>query len=124
MAFFRVQSGGSLSETVLWTNSAPTSYIYGYPELSQSMDNFDYLKFYYRPVGSSATEETLYVKVSEFKNSTAYHCPAFYGYTTVGWARPVLMYDNGLYFSQCLALNTAAGRGDGLCVPTKICGCS
>ena len=57
-----------LTETTLWTNSSPTSnFAYQTVSLSDSMDNYDFLAFYWRISTSNASETHLIIPVSEFK---------------------------------------------------------
>ena len=62
--------GGGMSETVLWTNSNPTSdYTSGTVTLSQDMDNFKYLAFVWRTSKENATLMSAIYSVEDVKKS-------------------------------------------------------
>jgi len=64
------QQGGS-TETVLWTNNSPTSTFAGQTiTLSDSLDNYTYVKIKYRISTSVSTESSAIVPVSEFVHMT------------------------------------------------------
>lgn len=64
------QQGGS-TETVLWTNNSPTSSFSGQTiTLSNSLDNYTYVKIKYRISTSVSTESSVIVPVSEFVRMT------------------------------------------------------
>lgn len=62
-------NGGTLSETVLWTNSSPTSSFEGQTvTLSDDIDNYTYLKFTFIPTTSNTTDEiSIIYSVDDFK---------------------------------------------------------
>ena len=61
--------GGKQTETVLWTNSAPTSnFADQNVTLSDSMSNYDYLKFTYKKATNNATSTSAVFSVSDVKN--------------------------------------------------------
>lgn len=60
-----------LSETVLWTNSNPTSTFVGAAIAEIGVDNYTYLKITFRFSASNSHENSYIVKVSEFKNATS-----------------------------------------------------
>lgn len=64
--------GGMLKETVLWTNPSPTSSMLNQTRvtLSQSIMNFEYIKFYARISTSNSKETALMVSASDFQNMT------------------------------------------------------
>ena len=75
MAYIRANSGSGsdLSETTLWTNSSPTTGISlgTLLNLSQSMTNFKYLRFYWRySVTNEGTIRSVIIAVSDMKNCT------------------------------------------------------
>lgn len=65
--------GGSLKETVLWTNSAPTSAFTGQNvNLSQDIDNFKYISIKYRAsTSSTSTEISFMVSSADLKKSVS-----------------------------------------------------
>ena len=64
--------GATQTETVLWTNSAPTN---NFSEqtvtLAETINNYDYLKFTFLRTKSSSDTISVVVAVSEFKKSVA-----------------------------------------------------
>ena len=57
MALFRCGANAGMSETVLWTNPAPTTNMTSTTiTLSQSISNFDFVKLYWRVSTSNNTE--------------------------------------------------------------------
>ena len=68
-----IGGGGSseLQETVLWTNSSPTSsFANQVVTLSDDIDNYDYIKFYFRVSTSYSATQNVMAPVSDFKNMT------------------------------------------------------
>lgn len=56
------------TETTLWTNNSPTSNFSAQTvTLSQDIDNFTYLRVYFRPSTTNTTEASVMVPVSDFK---------------------------------------------------------
>ncbi len=123
--------GGSMSETVLWTNSNPTTAFAGQAvSLSQSINNFKYLKFtFYNGTSDTVLSESV-ISVEEFKkmtNDTSYNnfyrfsSPAYY-YTNVGWVR-LLFYsgDTSVNFSTVYKVNNS-GTATNLLIPHQIIG--
>lgn len=71
MALIRPIPTSGIKRSALWSNGSPTTSIDSATTitLSESMDNFDYLEFTYRPSTSTATPEvSIMVSVDEFKN--------------------------------------------------------
>ena len=67
MAFIRC-GGGGVSETTLWTNSSPSSSLSGGDvTLSQSIANFDLLKFEFNYSTSDSQNLITYVDVPTFR---------------------------------------------------------
>ena len=67
----RTKGGGNLKETVLWTNSAPTSSFSAQNvPLSDSIDNYDYIKVAYRRTGVSPNDGIVnaIMSVEDFKD--------------------------------------------------------
>lgn len=85
MALFpcNVGGGGTLSETVLWTNPSPTaSFAAQTITLSSDINNFKYLKIVYKLSTSNNTESYAIYAVDEFKNmiiGVGYACGAISG---------------------------------------------
>ncbi len=71
MALFpcNVGGGGTLSETVLWTNPTPTaSFAARTITLSSDINNFKYLKIVHKLSTSNNTESSVMYAVDDFKN--------------------------------------------------------
>lgn len=71
MALFpcNVGGGGTLSETVLWTNPSPTASFAGQTiTLSSDINNFKYLKIVCKLSTSNNTESSVMYAVDDFKN--------------------------------------------------------
>ena len=65
MALIRANTsggGGSLTETLLWTNTAPTTAISSATDytLSDDIDKYTFIKLVYRRTTTNATEYTMY----------------------------------------------------------------
>lgn len=73
MAFIPMKSGGggAMSETVLWTNSSPTSSFSAQAvTLSDDMNNYTYLKVCWRMSTSDSTSMYILIPVAEFVSYT------------------------------------------------------
>ncbi|MCR5451961.1 MAG: hypothetical protein K6F00_04965 [Lachnospiraceae bacterium] len=67
------KGGGSLTETDLWTNSAPSSaWASSSITLSQSISNFTFIKIYYKPTKDSSNTDinAICVEVEALKKMT------------------------------------------------------
>ena len=63
--------GGGMSEKVLWTNANPTSSFNASAcSLSESVDNFDYIKVLYRVSTSNSTQGSALWPVATIKTSS------------------------------------------------------
>lgn len=135
MPMVRVSNGGTLSETVLWTN--PNGYSADFTgstvALSQSMSNFKYLKFYYT-AAKAGTGQSTWPEVS-----VIYEVDVFKTFTTAvqvasgalanrwtgsnGYKFRHIYYasDTSVAFMNCM--DNAGGTSNANCIPTKICGC-
>lgn len=73
MNLFECIGGGNseLQETVLWTNSSPTSsFANQVVTLSDDINNYDYIKFYFRVSTSNGNSQNVIASVKDFKNLT------------------------------------------------------
>ena len=62
MAFIKCSGGWKLKETILWTNSSPSSNFSAQSvTLSSSIDNFDYIKFRYNAANYGTYEEGIII---------------------------------------------------------------
>ena len=126
----RKKSGGGLKETVLWTNSAPTSTFAGQTvTLSSDIDNFDYIKVNYRYITSSTVEYSVLASVSELKTYSGNGTGRLAMSEVSGGGyfvyRPVTYSSNtALAIGGCGYVNgTTFTTNNGLCIPTSIVGC-
>ena len=73
------KNGGSMSETVLWTNSSPTSNFAAQTvNLSDDITKFDYIRVYFYSSKTSHTEASVLMLVSDFVNlGTGLNKPRF-----------------------------------------------
>ena len=107
--------GGEFKETVLWTNSSPTSQFNGQTvTLSTSISSFDFLKFKWRLSTTTATEGTgLFVNKDDFVNmlsnttSPKFGIGAYLTSTDKSYLR-------GIYYSSDtkVGFNSCYGLGD------------
>ena len=127
MAFIKC-SGSKLRETVLWENPSPTSaFTTQTVLLNQSINNFKYLKFYYRISKSNSTENFIIISVDNFTLMT-YENNSFFGGLTGKISNDnsycrVIVYKSSTSISIQTAtkLKYAAATGDYF-IPTKING--
>lgn len=130
----RTQGGGGGAkqvETVLWTNSAPTSTFNAQTvTLSDSVRNYDYLKFVYNLNNENQTTCSTIMSVSDFVN-TKYQAGYFVGEfgcmaTTSGtlypWSRPAHYdTDTTIAIKNCITVGTSVTINTRL-IPTAIIG--
>lgn len=126
----RTKGGGGAkqTETVLWTNSAPTSsFAKQDVTLSDDINSYDYLKFTYRVTTSAADFLNYIISVSDFKKSvestSSHHCVL--GLSTddsVAHTRRVYYKtDTTVNFNNAYQLNAAASN-NATVIPTSIIG--
>lgn len=78
MAWYRPSGGGELSETVLWTNSSPTSnFSSGSISLSDNISNYDSIGVYYRVSTTNDNQNEVIIKVSDFQSCAGNNYPRF-----------------------------------------------
>lgn len=125
MAYIRCGGGGGMTETVLWTNSSPTSsYSTGTPIVS-SMTGYDFIKIVYRKSTSNTTEISFIVPLSTFKNMTNTSGSNYLGAgyrDTNSYCRPTY-YSSAtvVSFSNCTRLG-ASGNSNTNLIPYKVIG--
>lgn len=130
MAWFKTGGGGALSETTLWTNSAPTSnYSGGTVDLSDSINNYQYIGMYCKFSTSDATEYFCFLKTSafgfngtigaQFLSVTARRTNSQNMFRNL--YRPDNTTDYQMGISNCSLLGTS-GSYPGNLIPTKIVG--
>ena len=127
MAWFKTGGGGALSETVLWTNSSPTtSFAAKTVTLSQSIANFERVRIYWRGSTSLATEASIDVSISDLQsftgNSALRGSLGIINTNGSNYTRSFayvnntsIAFTNAYPFDNTSAVNIVA-------IPTKICG--
>ena len=117
--------GGTLKETILWTNPSPTStFARQTINLSQDINNFDYLKI--KALGSTTNnlEISIYISVDDFKkggSTGSVAGPALYGANTGGTARRAIYYSS----STTILVDYAEGGNtqyNNIAIPLQIIG--
>jgi hypothetical protein len=132
MAFYRTGGGGSATETVLWTNGSPTSSFASQTvTLSQTIENFDYIKIVFRKSTTNADEGILILPtktVKESLNNTAstYRCciGLCVGNSNSTYVRTIFV-NSGVY--DAIGIDTAtrlnaSGTSNITAIPTQIIG--
>lgn len=119
--------GGTLKETTLWTNSAPTSAFAGQTvTLSEEITNYDFIRIYFYVSRSITNEYSTLMSISDFLVITG---GANEPRCMMGNSTPSYNYfrmarkdtaDNKIYFTT--AYNNANSTSNDQLIPTKICG--
>lgn len=117
--------GGTLKETTLWTNASPTSNFVGQiVTLSESLDNYNALRFYYNKATSSSTTVS-YIDVPKdiFTNMGGAGITLYADYP---YCRSIQMASsNQITFGNTMLIGVnVSSYLNHVCVPTKICGLS
>lgn len=129
MAFYR-SGGGSATETVLWTNGSPTSSFASQTvTLSQTIENFDYIKIVFRKSTTDADEGILILPtktVKESLNNTAntYRCCIGMRIGSATYVR-VIFVNSGVYDAigiDSAARLSASGTSNTSAIPLQIIG--
>lgn len=120
--------GGGMSETVLWSNSAPSSSFIGQSvTLNQSIEGFKEIRFYFRCTTTNSKESFVTYSVEEFKtyllSQTTFSAALSYRHNgtqtyvrTVFYTDSTHIYVGGAYYFQ-------TGNTDNTtAIPTKIVG--
>ena len=118
--------GGRYTETSLWTNSAPTSNFAAQAvTLSDSIDNYKYVKIRYRLSTSNTTEFSDIVTVSDLKRSLSGDNQMLVGLdgrTTATWAR-YITYTNSTSLSVTTAYQlSGTSSSQSALIPLEILG--
>lgn len=122
--------GGKQTETVLWTNSSPTSNFSAQNvTISDSVDNYDYIAITYRASGSVADMATVVTSVSDLKksvgnnstNHTAVEMGAEFSSGTIISRMVSYVSSTSIGFSLGYQLNAAVSNA-GWAIPTQIVG--
>lgn len=123
--------GATQQETVLWTNSSPSSN-FGWQEvtLSSDIDDFDYIKFDYKANTEVSNKISIVVSVTELKttsnttNSYAIGLDAYRQSSGNVYIMDRSLYrvnDTTIHFNPCRTVN-ATQTNDAWCIPTAIIG--
>lgn len=127
MALYRCMSGGggSLKETVLWTNpntGAANSTIN--VTLSDDIDNYDFIKFSWKPQSSTPDSESMNILVtpSDLKKSTNATNQPSICLTTTAQARYVQYLTNTTLFINAAWNIHASGSNNNNAIPLSISG--
>ena len=71
LAQLEKKGSGELKETVLWTNPSPNAdYANATVTLSQSIQNFDFVKIYYKGIKTSTTERSVIFPKETWNSAT------------------------------------------------------
>ena len=131
MALYKC-GGGTMTETQLWSNSAPTS-SFGTQTitLNGNISDYKYIKLTYRYTTSDATTIDIYMSTDDYKNKCLYSStghiagrlsPSFVTASKVAYARSSsYVADNQILFGSCVTMNGTTSNNS-YCIPTKISG--
>lgn len=128
LAALKQKGGGGLKETVLWTNSAPTNTFNSQAiTLSDSIDNYDYVRVYWRVSTTNSTLGSILFAPSELLNLEAGTVSAFGSRTSNGSTTTYFRFlqrnsSTSLAVSTCLQRNTSTAANSTV-IPTQITGC-
>ena len=119
--------GGKQTETVLWTNSSPTSnFADQNVTLSDSMSNYDYLKFTYKKATNNAASTSAVFSVSDVKN---FADESLYGQiggeSATDWYMSRMIWyvsDTSVKISTAWGLNRANSANNAYIIPLSIIG--
>ena len=119
--------GAKQTETVLWTNSSPTSnFADQNVTLSDSMSNYDYLKFTYKKATNNATSTSAIFSVSDVKN---FADESVYGQiggeSATDWYMSRMLWyvsDTSVKISTAWGLNRANSANNSYIIPLSIIG--
>lgn len=132
LASLRKKGGGKMSETVLWTNSAPTSsFRYGEVTLSQDIDNFKYIAIkwaFSTSYRSDANTARVLISIEDFKRmsdtGTSQDINITLGNKSSAgeYSRRIAYHsDTKFYFSYAFKVGTSSDDGS-QCIPLQIIG--
>ena len=122
-----VGGGGTLSETVLWTNPSPTAAFDGQTlSLSDSLSNYDYVKIDYRASTTNATESSMIIPISSFYvEDTVTVSRSIAVKLSNSWYERLFNRSNnmGVIFANCIKRKDNSGTATNIfAIPTKISG--
>ena len=126
-------SGGTFQETVIWTNPSPTSsFSRKAVDLSDNINNYDYVAIEFNYSTSSTTEELKsrsIMSVADFKKggrdtSVSRNCMAFgiVNASNIPYTRQVqYISDTSIHFTDCTAMNTTSSANSNA-IPLRVIG--
>lgn len=124
--------GGELAETELWSNQSPASAFSAQTvTLSQSIDDFKYIKVYANISTSDTTEGCVIYEVDKFKTMNADRYTQIGDITlkangtTAGYSHIrsfVYISSNQVQFGNAWAWTNSSSATNTYTIPTKICG--
>ena len=126
-ALRKIGGGGTLKETVLWTNPSPTSdFAYQTLTLNQSIDDFKKIAVYYRlSTANNSRESFVTYTTEEFKkfNIDSTNAVGAIGVrSTTSWIRALFYTDSThVAIGSCYTLSTTS-MDNHYTIPTKIVG--
>lgn len=130
MALFpcNIGGGGTMAETVLWTNPSPTASMGSTNvSLSDNITKYKIIKFTFRHSTTLANEHSILVEINDFLNfGTADGQDCFSAVSRVGsvYARRVFYEsDTSIAFASAIQINGTVTNNNA-CIPIKITGLS
>lgn len=122
--------GGSLKETVLWTNASPTAAFNNQTvTLSEDMTHFDYIKIIFLQNSSDTPLKYLTVihPVDEFANTglsgSVISGGVGYNQSIAMWSRSYAhASDTSVQFSKLLRMSGTSAGSQNICIPQSISG--
>ena len=127
----RTKGGGGAkqTETVLWTNSSPTtSFNAQTVTLSDDIDNYDEIKINYKQSSTNSLSASVSIPVSDLKNMTIQASGIFFAIasmnsSSIGYFRRVgYASDTQIEFTTAYRVNNS-GTDATMAIPTSIVGC-
>lgn len=129
LAQLKQKGGGALKETVLWTNPSPNAdYASATVTLSQSVENFDFIKIYYKGIKTSVTEMFFIFPIETWNSATrtAYapwlSIDCRNGSGTVPFARGIIPDTNNTVLIDTAHNLTDGSTANTIVIPLRICG--
>lgn len=121
----RKRGGGALKETILWTNSAPTSTFTPQDITVADISSFKYLKFVHRKRTDISTEVSAIFEVADLQKATQSLLLLWYmgaNSSTADWIRYIWVKNNTTVFiSNCYSLNYTS-TDNSYTIPVQIIG--
>lgn len=120
-------TGHRLRETILWTNSAPTSSFSGQTvTLSESLSNYDMVRLYWRKTTSDSSEMYIDVSVSDYTsitgNTGSFQIYIGYRHSNGGCGRSVGGSGSTAKYGNCYFFGSSTSMNNANVIPTKVAG--